>query len=325
MWIWWAVARGATCDSYGDPSLVAEIDGPILQASGLAASRTREGTFFTHGDRGEPPMLAAFDEQGALRSTHTIKNADNEDWEDLVAAPCPDEGDCLYIGDIGDNDLTRAGITVYAVREPEEGDETIPVIARWSASYPDGPRDAETLLVHPCTGEISLVTKSTDGESEIYRFPSEEGSMPEESSVLERVAELSIEGSTAAAREITGGAWDTDGERVALRTGDRVLEWTTDPSAPDAHWQQPPVVYTGAVESQGEALTYGLDGDLYGVGEGSPTPLARWVCDAYEPSDAQCAFPQTGRRCGCAEAGGRGSLPLSLSLLSLLVWQRSRR
>lgn len=315
--LWSAAAFADTCASYSEPALVTEIDSTIAQASGLAASRTRDGVFFTHGDHGEESTLVAFDE-GGLVGSHLVVDAANEDWEDLAAAPCPDKGDCLYIGDIGDNDSLRAGITVYVVREPEEKDERIKIIDRYTASYPDGPRDAETLLVHPCTGEISLVTKALDGRPEIYRFPSAQGALPAEVSVLERVTSLQIDGETEASREVTGGAWSALGKSVALRTGDRVLQWVVDPSQRDAHWETAPTVWMGAIETQGEALTYSQSGDLYGVGEGIPTPFARWTCEEQAPpSDSiECVFPQSGG-CSCSHGSPQAAVAALLALLAV--------
>jgi hypothetical protein len=320
----WTVASANTCPSYADPELVAEVASSISEASGLAASRGRSGVFFTHGDKGEEPLLIAFDATGQVLDEHLVADANNEDWEDLVAAPCPDSGDCLYIGDIGDNDLTRAQITVYVVREPEEGDTNLKTIATYTGVYGGGARDAETLLVHPCSGQIYLVTKDPDGRSEIYRFPESPG----EVSTLEAVATISIDAPNAAGREVTGGAWDEDGDRLALRTQDRVFEWQTDPQSPDAHWASEPVELVGAVEVQGEGLTYGTDGHMYGIGEGAPSPLSRWTCeDLSDPADAECTFPQTGRKCGCSETGGiggGGSWYFSwLCLLTLLARRRA--
>jgi hypothetical protein len=260
--------------------------------------------FFTHGDRGGEPVLVSFDAAGRLLDEHRVTNAENIDWEDISAAPCPDEGWCLYIGDIGDNDAVRESISVWVVREPEEGDRKIRAIEQYVGVFPDGPHDAEALMVQPCSGRIHLVTKDKDGASVVYRFPP----LPEGASDLERVAQLQLDGPTAESREVTGGAWDDDGDRVALRTADRVFEWRSDPERPNAHWTVPPLEIVGAGEALGlgEGLTYGPvddgDTDLYGVGEGSPIPLSRYACEGHAPAaaDAVCEFPQTGRSCGCA-------------------------
>ena len=54
--------------------------------------------------------------------------------------------DRLYVGDIGDNDSKRKTIRVYYFDDPKPDDETRTYKA-WDFRYPDGPHDAETLLV----------------------------------------------------------------------------------------------------------------------------------------------------------------------------------
>ncbi|MEQ1506946.1 MAG: hypothetical protein ABMB14_32260 [Myxococcota bacterium] len=292
-----SAAYAGTCGVYSGPELVAEVSGSsVEEASGLAVSRTRDGVFFTHGDHGDEPVIVAFDRTGALIGEHTVVDAENRDWEDIAAAPCPDEGDCLYIGDIGDNEGDHPSITVYVVREPREGDDRIRTIASYVGSYPDGAQDAEALMVQPCTGRIHLVTKADDGLSTVYRFPL----FPEDPVVLEEVAKVEFLGPTPASREVTGGAWDDDGQRLALRTTDRVYEWATDPAQPNAHWLDAPTELAGAGEAQGEAIAYGPDGNLYSTGEGATIPLTEYTCDDLGSSDVPCEFPQTGRSCGCA-------------------------
>jgi hypothetical protein len=318
--LWWTVASADTCPSYGDPELVTEVASSISEASGLAAAKERPGVFFTHGDKGEDSLIIAFDSSGSVLDEHIVADANNEDWEDIVAAPCPDAGECLYIGDIGDNDLTRAQITVYVVREPEEGDNKVHTIATYTGVYAGGARDAETLLVHPCTGRIYVITKDPDGRSEVYRFPENPG----EVSTLEAVATLQLDAPNAAGLELTGGAWDEDGDRLALRTQDRVLEWETDPQSPDAHWASEPIELVGAVETQGEGLTYGTDGHMYGIGEGQPSPVSRWTCeDPAAPSGGECTFPQTGRKCGCSVGVGGSWYISGFYLLILLARRRA--
>jgi hypothetical protein len=67
----------------------------------------------------------------------------------------------LYIGDIGDNQAKCADITVYRVAEPKVGAAAAFGTMSTGAAqaigltYPDGPRDAETLLVDPLTRDFT--------------------------------------------------------------------------------------------------------------------------------------------------------------------------
>lgn len=314
--IWLAVAWAETCPVYGAPEELPAVQAAgLAESSGVAASRVQPGVFFTHDDDG-PPRLYAFDASGSVVGTFEVPDADNEDWEDIAAAPCPDKGDCLYIGDIGDNNEDRPNITVYVVREPEAGDSKVKGVARYTAVFPDGPRDAEALLVQPCTGRIHLVTKAGDGLSTIYRMPFDPG---RDAVSLEEVGKVQIEGPTAEARRVSGGDWDIDGERLVLRTASQILEWNTDPDAPNAHWSDAPRVIVGADERKGEAVAFDLDGGLVTTSEGTPMPVSRFPCST-EPSSAECVFPQTGG-CGCAT----GHPSSGLWVLLGLGWLRRRQ
>jgi hypothetical protein len=270
--------------------------------------------WFTHNDKNSEPLLFAFDLQGRFIESHEVRNADNFDWEDIAAAPCPDRGDCLYIGDIGDNDKDRAGIIVYVVREPEAGKPT-KVIERWLGIYPDGAHDAETLMVHPCTGRVHVITKDGDGESKIYRYPAFPGKDPV---TLEHVGTVHIDGLTQSARQVTGGDFDADGDRVVIRTGNSIREWIVDPAAPNAHWNDPPVEIVGAAEFQGEGIAYSLDGDLVTTSEGKPMTIGVVPCVTTVPAEHDCDYPFHG---GC---GGCSTVPRALLFLPLLGLFRRR-
>ena len=63
----------------------------------------------------------------------------------MTVAECP-AGNCLYIGDIGDNNHRRQTITVYRTAEPSPGDGTTTAVETFAANYPEGPQDAEGLF-----------------------------------------------------------------------------------------------------------------------------------------------------------------------------------
>ena len=260
----------------------------MTESSGIAASRRNPGAWFTHDDSGGGPEIHAFRLDGTYLGRHRIEGANSFDWEDMAAGPCPQSaGDCLFLADTGDNFRIRPHVTVYAVEEParvggplpdREG-TPLPVIQSWKLLYPEGKPDVETLLVHPLSGAITLVTKEAGGGSLVYRAPT---TPSEEPQLLQRVAELHIEGLTMQERMITGGGWQAQGESVAIRSYVRALEWTVDPLDADAHWERPPRTHPLAVEVQGEAIAYTLEGDLVTTSEGHPMPVSRLACLEWE-------------------------------------------
>ena len=84
----------------------------------------------------------------------------------------------LYIGDIGDNSERRSEIIVYRVPEPTitaadaSSTKSKPRVTESAEAihlrYPDGKHDAETLMVHPVTGSLFIVTKVVFSNPGVY-------------------------------------------------------------------------------------------------------------------------------------------------------------
>src|SRR5215470_10849783 len=105
---------------YGPPETLAIIkDKSVSESSGLVASRTMPGAYWTHNDSGDGPFIYAFDTRGDSLGAFGVTGAQNSDWEDIAAGPGPQPNKSyLYIGDIGDNDSVRPEVIVYRVAEP---------------------------------------------------------------------------------------------------------------------------------------------------------------------------------------------------------------
>lgn len=255
-------------------------DTTITESSGLAVSRRHPGIIWTHNDSGGLPALYATDRTGASIACVTILGAKNVDWEDIAVGP----DEMIYIGDFGDNGRSRSDTAIYGLLEPPLNtalrDQQLAggPAARYPFEYPDGHHDCETLLVHPVSGAIYLVTKEPSGESGVYRYP-----MPlqrERKVTLERIAAvrfslpLSFRGQPVG-RLATGGAFSPDGSRVAIRSYAECFEWTigkgqTLEQALAGRPRRIPVPLLGQFES----LCYTADGRaLLTTSEGSPCQL----------------------------------------------------
>jgi hypothetical protein len=303
-------ARAAVCDSYAPADEVVVEDAPVDESSGLAAARLRQGVYFTHGDAGDDPVLFAVDLEGRYLGSHLVRGARLFDWEDVAAGPCPDDGEpCLYVGDIGDNDAVRDSVVVYVIREPDEGEDA-DLVETWEGSYPDGPRDAEALLVHPCTGERFLVTKEEGATGIVYRLEAE--------GELGRVAVLALDDDSS----ITGGSWNETGDRVVLRTRERIFAWETSTDDAEAHWNDDPVILAEVDEEKGEGVAFASDESLVTSDEGQPLRLHHFACDATRESDGACSFVPSG---GCSCATRRGAPWAGLTLGAVLALAGRRR
>src|SRR5262245_7227479 len=165
--------------SYGPAQTLGTIrNSAITESSGLVASRSMPGVYWTHNDSGDGPYLYAIAETGESRGVLRVDGARAIDWEDIAAGPGPAPGKSyLYVGDIGDNNSVRPEVVVYRLPEPSSLDakstKVKPQISQSAEAfrlrYPDGSHDAEALLVHPTTGDLYIVTKVAFASPSVYK------------------------------------------------------------------------------------------------------------------------------------------------------------
>jgi hypothetical protein len=246
----------------------------LSEASGVALSRRVPGRLWTHNDSGQP-LLFALDSRGAVTGQLRVSGAQVEDWEAVAVGPCGD-GSCIYIGDIGDNDAKRRGITVYRVPEPEGATGTAIVADTLRATYPDGPHDAETLLV--AGGRLYIVTKGETGRVGLYRFPAQLQSGT--TMKLERVGGVTM--TADADSRITDGSVSPDDHWIALRSRSALTFYRASDLLAGQWRAASTVPLTPLKEPQGEGLALGAENTVFVVGEGGgkqqPGTFARFVC-----------------------------------------------
>ncbi|MGB8508969.1 MAG: hypothetical protein WCD76_11225, partial [Pyrinomonadaceae bacterium] len=188
----------------------------------------------------------------------------------------------LYVGDIGDNDRKRPEIIVYRVAEPAinaddaKSSKAAPRVTDAAAVirliYPDGPHDAETLLVHPTSGDLYIVIKTSQKTSKLYRAKAPLSTST--TTTLEFVADVRVPAVFAGL--ITGGDISPDGHRVVLCDYAAAYELRLDEHATnfDDVWGQTPAVVSLGERLQGESVCYSLDGSsIFATSEKTPTPL----------------------------------------------------
>jgi hypothetical protein len=276
-----------TSETYGPARRIAVLkDSAVKESSGIVASRSTPGLFWTHNDSGDGPFIYGFDSRGARKGVWRVADASARDWEDIAAGPGPARDQSyLYIGDIGDNREQRSEIIVYRVPEPAinasatPSTKSKPRLTKAAETirlrYPDGKHDAETLMVHPVTGSIFVVTKVAFTNPNVY-----EASGPVRSGspvTLKRLGELKVPSLLGGI--ITGGDISPDGGRVALCDYMQGYEIVLPGGASfNTIWNQPLRPIGLGQRKQGEAIAYRLDGRaLVATSEGSPAPLIQVV------------------------------------------------
>ena len=269
---------------YGPPAIIATLkDKAVSESSGLAASRLAPGAYWTHNELGDGPFVYAFDKRGDSLGVFRVAGAQARDWEDMAAGPGPQEGKSyLYLGDIGDNSNARTEIVVYRVPEPalttatrkftkSKPGTTEPAEAI-RLRYPDGAHDAETLLVHPTTGHIYIVTKVVIANPVVYEaappFPSGKPI------TMTRIGEARVPSLFGGV--ITSGSISPDGRRVALCDYFQGYELALPAGSTNFNdiWKQKMTSFDLGKRKQGESITYRLDGRaLLATSEGNQSPL----------------------------------------------------
>lgn len=244
----------------------------IKEASGIAASRRNPGVLWVHNDSGDSARIYALNSAGKLLRTFHINGARCRDWEDIAVGPGPDEGrDYIYIGDIGDNKAGHKSIIIYRVPEPKvdpnsmRTNNSIGPAETIELVYPDGPQDAETLMVDSGNGDIYIISKR-DLFCRIYRAAS--GDLTQRPVRLSQVAILPW-------ALAVGGDISPDGRYIIVRSLTHASLWLRQKDKPlwqvfKRKSQNIQLMY----EPQGEAICFDSRGQgFFTVSEKAHQPI----------------------------------------------------
>lgn len=227
-------------------------DPRLVELSGLAVVGD---AVWAMADGGRRVELLRLDPDTCAVVGRRTAAVDPYDPEDLAGAP---DGS-LWVGDIGDNDRRRATVALIVV--PSNGPTQLHRL-----TYPDGPHDAEALLVD-ARGVPTVVTKdiATTG---IYQPEGPlTGGAPRP---LVHIADLVLPSSDTVGgpiggfgtRTVTGGAVTADGRVVALRTYTDAWLYAAPGGDVAAALRGTPVRVPLPDEPQGEAVAFLPDGTL---------------------------------------------------------------
>ena len=250
------------------PSVLCIIDDArINESSGIAASPTYPGVFYTHNDSGDSARFFRFDKSGKVTGTFDLRGIQAIDWEDMAAAKIKGTS-FLYFADVGENARVRKSVSIHRIREPKATDSgsTLGQVETYTLAYPDQARDCEAAFVRP-NGEIWLVTKAREGETVAYSLPA-----PAKSGnyTLKKVGQLEVKTPGLGGNLITGADCSPDGKFIVLRTYSSVLRYEVPPKFNDWVTKQPQV-WPWTIEKQGEAIAFTQDGkSIITTSEGTP-------------------------------------------------------
>jgi len=256
----------------------------LVEASGIQSGAN--GALFLHNDDGTLLFLA--DTTGQDVGFRRVAGAKSRDWEDITRVPGPD-GPLLVIGDIGDNRQVRKRVSLYFLAEPTPGHDAdeVQVLHRLRFSYPDGPRDVESMAYDPASSSILLLSKR-DQPPRLY-------SLPLDLALWQHELEAEFLGEVPGFRPPTRadilrnprrGLWvsqptgmdiSPDGRMATVITYRSLYLFRRDASEswPEA-FGKPPQEWVGPPGSHDEAVSFSLDGRaIFVSAEGQPAPLYR--------------------------------------------------
>jgi len=238
----------------------------ISETSGIAISKYDPQQIWLHNDSGDSARLFAIQSDGtSIGEAHLEIHA--QDWEDMAINQDLDGTSHIYIGDIGDNNEERENITIHRILEPRDT-ETVPDVTSIELSYPDRAHNAESLVVHPHTGNLYILTKDLE-QTQIFRWDRESSVLIESNRFS--FSELGIEGSPL----ITAADISPDGRVLLLRTYTSI--WALDAQILDGAAVEQYCSLPSPQELQGEAIAFSQDGQSYlSIAEGSAPSIFRF-------------------------------------------------
>ena len=226
----------------------------LKEVSGCAVSRRVANRVWVHNDSGDGPVVVPIDiSTGDVGKAVTLMGIDVVDPEDIAVTA---NGD-LILADIGDNSENRTSIHLYRFAEPALNASTAKA-TRIDLRYPDGPHNAEALVVSSDGSSALVFTKSPTGVAGVYQAnlmdPSEQ--------LMSLVGTVTIKGETGYKPNMISAA-DAVGSTVIVRTYHYgyVLATPNGGTISDAP-RATPRRFNVPQMAQGEALCVSADGGV---------------------------------------------------------------
>ncbi len=264
------------------PAFLDRVDKGIIQnddideASGLVVSRKNTGILWTHNDSGGESKIFAIDTNGSHIGQIKLLGIENRDWEDLAIGPGTIENESyIYIGDIGDNNARYSKKYIYYFPEPDLSDYgqdfsvVISDISKISFTYPDGERDAETLMLDPLTKDLLILGKR-DSKVRLYKisYPFPVNTVKAE--LVDKISFPFDPQENTPYNYITGGDISFDGSEIIIKTYMKIYYWNRKGSNSISEvLSRKPIVLPYTPEPQGEAVCWknNADNGYYTISE----------------------------------------------------------
>jgi hypothetical protein len=250
----------------------------IDEASGITPSIGNLNFYWTHNDSGDLNRIFLIDKTGKGSQEFTLKGAVNRDWEDIAITEFSD-GAYLYVADIGDNFAIQEIKNIYRCKEPVVTNNTpqkatIDKIEQISFKYPDGMRDAETILIDHETKDLYIVTKR-EAKKRLYRLPYPQSTTQIITAEFVTELEFAIPFTKSVEESyfLTAGSISLDSQEILIRSYTQIFYWkrAKNEKISDALKRSANLLsytYDAVKEPQGEGICWTKDkSGLFTIGE----------------------------------------------------------
>ncbi|RNL55403.1 hypothetical protein [Pedobacter jejuensis] len=261
-------------------TVVKIIPAELSEISGLFTSKNN--LLFVHNDSGDTSRFFAIDVKGNLVSTLYFKGDPSQkhfgvnDCEDIAGGPgIVKDKSYIYLGDIGDNGSNRPYVTVYRFQEPNKFSSTMQIESEAvHLKYPNGPQDAETLMVDPILKELIIISKRQDtvGIYSTALFFKNKDTL-----TMKKQGSLFLPGK-GLAKYVVSGDISRDGRQIIVKTYTNVYYWQRNGKESISQTlKRMPIKLPYILERQGEAIGFTPDGKAYYcISEGKNAVIYRY-------------------------------------------------
>ena len=155
-------------------------DAELDEISGVVESTKNPDVLFVHNDSGDSSRFFAISRAGETLAELTLETVPKlVDAEDIAIGSGPGGASFIYLGDTGNNlascglGIPRRKAVVYRIPEPTISSsarhleltlrEAFPIVL----TFPQGARNVEAMFIDPRSGELILISKGCDGDSQV--------------------------------------------------------------------------------------------------------------------------------------------------------------
>lgn len=236
------------------------INKPLREISGIVCGIKNNNWVYVHEDSGNDNEIYIYSKNGRYQGYINLFGIKNNDWEDIAIGPGPIEGEIyIYIADFGDNNAVRKNINILRFIEPDLS--TLDSNFKHEVyeydiiefEYPDGPRDAEALMINPKNKDLIIVTKR-EANCHVYSltYPQE----VQKKNIAKFHGKLPF-------KRILSGDINRNGTQILLKDEGAIYLWNIKNNPIETLFKQIPKKVSYSPEVQGEAISWEEDGKGY--------------------------------------------------------------